>query len=121
MQEVILEMKNGLIEPVQIPNDIKVTIRDYDIDGFTDELEKDESGKEYLEIELDQGSKMKKAELKKIMGKLEATIYEAQCEAESIQDELDENQSRISDWDYDNVNEFINACEEARAKARLVL
>ena len=50
MQEVILEINKGLVDAVQIPNGIKVVVRDYDVDVYDDNrLDTDEEGKKYIE------------------------------------------------------------------------
>ncbi len=52
MQQVILKIDGGIVDPVSIPQGVEVVIRDYDMtDTVTNELiQSDDSGKEYIEI-----------------------------------------------------------------------
>jgi hypothetical protein len=48
---IILDVRSGIVYPVNIPKNINVEIRDYDIlDCEPSELKKDSSGKSYYPI-----------------------------------------------------------------------
>jgi len=47
---VILMVKNGLVELVRKPKEVRIILRDYDIDGSEEGIKKDEYGN-YLETE----------------------------------------------------------------------
>ena len=63
---------------------------------------------------------MKKAELKKRMNSISCKVFEARVEAESLLEELTEDQGRIRDDDVDTLDHFISDCESAEDTARSI-
>ena len=54
MDQIILKVSGGIVEPFQIPKDTEIVIRDYDIAECSDTPEQvvqvDEDGDKYVEI-----------------------------------------------------------------------
>ena len=51
MKNIIIGIKGGIGFDIDVPEDVKVIIRDYDIDGMLDEnVYKDDEGDYYQEI-----------------------------------------------------------------------
>jgi hypothetical protein len=46
---VRITMEGGVIQEIQVPNDVRVVVRDYDVDGHEEGLKKDENGDPYIE------------------------------------------------------------------------
>lgn len=43
-QEVIIRIWHGVVEVVKVPKNIRVLLRDYDVDGGEDDLKEDDTG-----------------------------------------------------------------------------
>jgi hypothetical protein len=50
-QEVIIRVWRGVVEVVKVPKNIRVLLRDYDVDGAEDDLKEDDMG-QYEETEI---------------------------------------------------------------------
>jgi hypothetical protein len=46
---VEITMKGGVIQEIRLPKDVRVIVRDYDVDGPMEGLQKDENGDPYIE------------------------------------------------------------------------
>jgi|APCry1669189204_1035204.scaffolds.fasta_scaffold1164704_1 hypothetical protein len=46
---VRITMKGGVIQDIEVPKDVRVIVRDYDVDGQEEGVQRDENGDPYLE------------------------------------------------------------------------
>ncbi len=50
MKIVRVTVEGGVVQYVEVPEDVQVVVRDYDVDGSeTDQLEQDENGDQFIE------------------------------------------------------------------------
>ncbi len=45
---VYITMKAGVIQEIHLPKDVRVIVRDYDVEGNEEGLQKDENGAPYI-------------------------------------------------------------------------
>ena len=46
---VIITVQGGVVQIVECPSDVQVVVKDYDIDGSEESLQKDENGEQFVE------------------------------------------------------------------------
>ena len=50
MKIVRVTVEGGVVQHIDVPKDVRVVVRDYDVEGTEeDQLEKDENGDEFIE------------------------------------------------------------------------
>lgn len=55
-QEIVIKVVEGIVDPISIPENISLTVRDYDIPSLVNDknlIQTDNDGKEFVEIVFD--------------------------------------------------------------------